>query len=107
MGIPSSGALLFDVKNTSYLVVSKSPAALGGYFPGLPLPLFGCPSSSSGCLVFLWLFRAGWLRKAFPQSQAKTLPSCSCFERRCLSIKKLKKLFKKINNYLYLYLPQI
>jgi len=40
-------------------VVSKSPAVLGGYFLGLPLPLFGCPSSSSGCLVFLWLFKAG------------------------------------------------
>ena len=49
----SSGALLFKVKNISYFVVSKSPAVFGGYFLGLPLPLFGWPSNSSGCFVFL------------------------------------------------------
>jgi hypothetical protein len=59
IAIPSSGALFPIVKKISYLVVSKSPAVLGGYFLGLPLPLFGCPSSSSGCFVFLWLFKAG------------------------------------------------
>jgi len=58
------------VKNISYFVVSKSPAVFGGYFLGLPLPLLGCPSSNSGCFVFLWLFKAGWLRKDFPQSHA-------------------------------------
>jgi hypothetical protein len=47
------------VKKISYLVVSKSPAVFGGYFLGLPLPLLGCPSSNSGCFVFLWLFKAG------------------------------------------------
>jgi len=47
---PSSGALLFKVKKTSYLVDSKSPAVLGGYFLGRPLPLFDCPSNKSGLL---------------------------------------------------------
>ena len=83
---PSSGPLLFKVKNTSYFVVSKSPAVLGGYFLGLPLPLFGNPSRSSGCFVFLWLFKAGWLKNAFPQSHAKSLPFCSCLDLLCLSI---------------------
>ena len=53
MVTPSSGTLLPKVKKTSYLVVSKSPAVFGGYFLGLPLPLFGWPSSNSGCFVFL------------------------------------------------------
>ncbi len=75
------------LKNISYLVASKSPFDFGGYFLGLPLPLFGWPISNSGCFVFLWLFKAGWLRNDFPQSHAKSLPSCSCLDRRRLSIK--------------------
>jgi len=47
------------VKKISYFVDSKSPFVLGGYFLGLPLPLFGWPTSNSGCFVFLWLFSAG------------------------------------------------
>ena len=43
------------MKNTSYLVDSKSPAVLGGYFLGLPLPFFGFPSNNSGCFVFWWV----------------------------------------------------
>ena len=86
MLFPSSGILFSGLKKTSYFVDSKSPAAFGGYFLGRPLPLFGSPSSNSGCFVFLWLFRAGWLKKDLPQLHAKSLPSCSCFERRCLSI---------------------
>ena len=83
---PSSALLPFWLKKISYLVDSKSPDVLGGYFLGLPLPLFGWPMSNSGCFVFLWLFRAGWLRNDFPQSHAKILPSCSCLDRRRLSI---------------------
>jgi hypothetical protein len=51
--IPSSGVLLLELKKESYLVLSKSPDVLGGYFLGRPLPLFGCPSNNSGCFVFL------------------------------------------------------
>ena len=38
---PSSALLPFWLKKISYLVDSKSPDVLGGYFLGLPLPLFG------------------------------------------------------------------
>ena len=86
MILPSSGFLPFWVKKISYFVDSKSDTAFGGYFLGLPLPLFAWPSSNSGCLVFIWLFKAGLLKNAFPQWQAKLRPSCSCFDLLCLSI---------------------
>ena len=84
--IPSSAFLFAELKKLSYLVVSKSTWGLGGYFLGLPLPRLTCPSNLSGCLVFIWLFKAGWLRNDFPQSHAKSLPFCSCFDLLCLSI---------------------
>jgi hypothetical protein len=78
--------LKFSSKNLSYFKVSKSPSVLGGYFLGLPLPLFGSPSNNSGCLVFLWLFKAGCDKKDLPQEQKKFRPSCSCFDLRWRSI---------------------
>jgi hypothetical protein len=82
-------ALSVFLKKISYFVASKSPGDLGGYFLGLPLPLLGFPSNNSECFVFIWLFNAGWDKNDFPQFgtlQKKFLPSCSCLERRRLSI---------------------
>ena len=84
--IPSSAFLWGNSKNFSYLVDSKSNCCLGGYFLGLPRPLFNCPSTLSGCFVLIWLFKAGWLKNDFPQSHAKSLPCCSCFDLLCFSI---------------------
>ena len=85
--MPSSAFLWGKSKKVSYFVDSKSTCCLGGYFLGLPLPLLICPSNLSGCFVFIWLFKAGWLKNDLPQSQTKSLPCCSCFDLLCLSIK--------------------
>ena len=84
--MPVSAALYGWLKKLSYFVLSKSDTVLGGYFLGLPLPLLIWPSNNSGCFVFIWLFKAGLLKNAFPQLHPKFLPSCSCFDLLCLSI---------------------